>query len=119
MDDDWVETGEKVSSGAELREYVSDLRAAVHHMQTGLGRAASGALSGRSWIDTPGEERPNHDGLLREQLDMTATPSGMSAKDAVYRQSLAALLIALDAADRATLTVWLADINAQDPDRLA
>lgn len=118
-DDDWVETGEKVSSAEELREYVSELRATVHHMQTGLVRAATGALAGRSWIDTPGEERANHDDGLREQLDMTVTPSGMAAKDAVYRQSLAALVVALDAVDRATLTVWLADINGQDPDRPA
>lgn len=36
---------------------------------------------------------------------MTVTPTGMAAKDAVYRQSIAALIVALDAVDRATLTV--------------
>ncbi|MGW5696830.1 hypothetical protein ACWEWX_39915 [Streptomyces asiaticus] len=120
MDDDtWVEQGQKISSTDELREYVAAIRAEVHHMQTGLARAAAGALQGRSWLDTPGDERANHADVLHEQLDMTVTPTGMAAKDAVYRQSLAALLVALDAVDRATLTAWLADINAQDPDRPA
>ncbi|WP_406427808.1 hypothetical protein OHA59_19105 [Streptomyces sp. NBC_01589] len=50
---------------------------------------------------------------------MTVTPAGMAAKDAVYRQSLAALLVALDAVERVSLTAWLADINAKDPDRPA
>lgn len=118
-DDTWVEQGQKISSTGELREYVSAIRAEVHHMQTGLARAAAGALGGRSWLDTPGDERANHADVLREQLDMTVTPTGTAAKDAVYRQSLAALLVALDAVDRATLTTWLADINAQDPNRPA
>ncbi|CAL9668774.1 hypothetical protein SUDANB145_07304 (plasmid) [Streptomyces sp. enrichment culture] len=120
MDDDtWIEQGQNISTPNELREYIAALRAEVHHMQTGLARAAAGALSGRAWNNTPGDERPNHDDLLRDHLDMTATPTGMAAKDAVYRQSLAALLVALDAVDRATLTVWLADINAKDPNRPA
>ncbi|MFI1769266.1 hypothetical protein ACH41H_45590 [Streptomyces sp. NPDC020800] len=88
-------------------------------MQTGLSRTAAGALKGRSWLDTPGEERVDHDDLLCDHLDMTVTPAGTAAKDAVYRQALAALPVALDAVDRATLTAWLADVNAQDPNRPA
>ena len=120
MDDDtWIEQGQNINSTNELREYVAAIRSEAHHMQTGLGRAAAGALAGRSWNDTPSDERINHDDLLREHLDMTVTPTGTAAKDAVYRQALASLLVALDAVDRATLTVWLADINAQDPNRPA
>jgi hypothetical protein len=120
MDNDtWVEQGQTISTPNELREYIAAIRSEVHHMQTGLSRAAAGALAGRSWEDTPGDERVNHDDLLREHLDMTVTPTGMAAKDAVYRQALAALLVALDAVDRATLTAWLADINAQNPTRPA
>ena len=120
MDDDtWVERGQEISNTNELREYVSAIRGHVHHMQTGLSRAAWGALNGQCWEDTPGDKHVDYDDLLREHLDMTVTPTGMAAKDAVYRQSLAALLVALDAVDRATLTVWLADINAKDPDRPA
>ncbi|MET8534359.1 hypothetical protein ABZV67_21085 [Streptomyces sp. NPDC005065] len=120
MDDDtWVEQGEKIGTTNELREYVTAIRAEVHHMQTGLGRAAWGVLRGRSWLDTPRDERFDHADVLREQLDMTVTPAGMAAKDAVYRKSLAALLVALDAVERVTLTAWLADINAKDPDRPA
>ncbi|MGW4028227.1 hypothetical protein ACWEFL_02725 [Streptomyces sp. NPDC004838] len=118
-DDAWIETGQTISSADELREYVSALRAHVHHMQTGVARAAAGALTGRSWLDTPGSERPDHADFLHEHLDMTVTPAGMTARDAVYRQSLAALITALDAVDRATLTVWLADIAQADPDRRA
>ncbi|MFI7096739.1 hypothetical protein [Streptomyces lydicus] len=118
-DDTWVEQGQEISSANGLREYVAEIRAQVSHMQTGLSRAAWGALQGRSWIDTPGGERPNYQDLLREHLDMTCTPPGITAKDAVYRQSLAALLVALDAVDRATLTTWIAEISAQDPNRPA
>ncbi|MFD8516551.1 hypothetical protein ACFV27_37105 [Streptomyces antimycoticus] len=118
-DDTWIEQGQKISNASELREYVAAIRAEVHHMQTGLARAAAGALNGRSWLDTPGDERASHGDVLHEQLDMTVTPAGMAAKDAVYRQSLAALLVALEAVDRATLTVWLADISAKDPNRPA
>lgn len=117
MDDDWVERGQEISTTTDLREYVAAIRAEVSHMQTGLQRAAYGALTGRSWLDTPGDDRPHN--ILGDHLEMTVTPAGMAAKDAVYRQSLAALLVALDAADRATLTVWLAEISAQDPDRPA
>ncbi len=116
-EDTWVEQGQEVSSPEELREYVAHLRAAVSHMQTGLGRAAYGALTGRSWLDTPGDDRPYN--ILGDHLEMTVTPAGTTAKDATYRQSLATLLVALDAVDRATLTVWLAQIAAQDPDRTA
>lgn len=118
-DDTWVEQGQEVRSTKELREYVAQLRATVSHMHTGLGRAAWGALNGQSWLDTPGGERPTVSDLLSEHLEMTATPAGMTARDAVYRQSLAALVVALDAVDRATLTAWLADINVQDPERKA
>lgn len=116
-DDTWVEQGQEISATADLREYVAALRAEVSHMQTGLQRAAFGALTGRSWLDTPGDDRP--DNVLGDHLEMTVTPAGMAARDAVYRQSLAALVVALDAVDRATLTTWLADINAQDPERKA
>ncbi|WP_371794071.1 hypothetical protein [Streptomyces sp. NBC_01718] len=120
MDDDtWVERGQQIGITSELREYVAAIRAEVQHMQTGLGRAVWGVLKGRSWLDTPGDERFDHADFLRGQLDMTVIPAGMAAKDAVYRQSLAALLIALDAVDRAALTAWLADVNAKDPDRPA
>ncbi|MEU8765010.1 hypothetical protein [Streptomyces sp. NPDC048659] len=118
-EDNWVEAGQEVSSPEELREYVAQLRAAVSHMHTGLGRAAFGALNGRSWLDTPGDERLAAAEILGDHLEMTVTPAGTKAKDATFRQSLAALQAALDAVDRATLTVWLAQIAAQDPDRLA
>lgn len=117
MDDDWVERGMEISTTADLREYVAAIRAEVSHMQTGLQRAAYGALTGRSWLDTPAVERPGD--VIGEHLEMTVTPAGMTARDAVYRQSLATLVVALDAVDRATLTTWLADVNAQDPDRPA
>uniref|UniRef100_UPI002F919095 hypothetical protein n=1 Tax=Streptomyces virginiae TaxID=1961 RepID=UPI002F919095 len=118
-EDTWVEAGQEVNSPEQLREYVAQLRAAVSHMQTGLGRAAWGALTGRSWLDTPADETPNVPDILSQHLEMTVTPAGTTAKDATYRQSLAALLVALDAVDRATLTVWLAQTAAQDPDRRA
>ncbi|MCX5316028.1 hypothetical protein [Streptomyces sp. NBC_00154] len=76
-------------------------------------------LKGCSWLDTPGDERFDHADFLRGQLDRTVTPAGMAVKDAVYRQSLAALLVALDAVERAALTAWLAAVNAKDPDRPA
>ncbi|MFC8237277.1 hypothetical protein [Streptomyces sp. NPDC057284] len=88
-------------------------------MQTGLGRAVWGVLKGRSWLDTPGDERFDHADFLRGQLDMTVIPAGMTAKDAVYRQSLAAPLVALDAVDHAALSAWLVGVNAKDPDRPA
>lgn len=118
-DQDWIDKGQEISTTDELREYVAALRADVHHMQTGLARAAWGALTGRSWYDTPGEERPDHDDFLCDYLDMTVTPNGMAAKDATFRQSLAGLLVALDAVDRASLTAWLAQIAAADPERRA
>ncbi|WP_330481329.1 hypothetical protein [Streptomyces sp. NBC_00724] len=117
--DTWVEQGQKIGTANELREYVAAIGAEVQHMQTGLGRAAGSVLRGRSWLDTPRDERFDHPDLLREQLDMSVTPAGMAAKDAVYRQSLAALLVALDTVAHATLTAWLADINANDPGRPA
>ncbi|WP_406427809.1 hypothetical protein OHA59_19110 [Streptomyces sp. NBC_01589] len=49
MDDGtWVERGQKIGTTNELREYVAAIRAEVHQMQTGLGRAAWGVLKGRS-----------------------------------------------------------------------
>ncbi|MEU8623179.1 hypothetical protein [Streptomyces sp. NPDC048623] len=118
-EDTWVEQGQEVSSPEELREYVAQLRAAVSHMHTGLGRAAYGALKGHPWLETPPGELLNVPEILRQHLEMTITPAGTTAKDATFRQSLAALLVALDAVDRATLTVWLAQTAAQDPDRTA
>ncbi|MEU3221199.1 hypothetical protein [Streptomyces sp. NPDC006971] len=116
-DDTWVERGHEISTTADLREYVAEIRAEVSHMQTGLQRAAYGAFTGRSWLDAPEGELPAD--IVGEHLEMTVTPAGMTARDAVYRQSLAALVVALDAVDRATLTAWLADINAREPDRPA
>ncbi|MFC9223197.1 hypothetical protein ACFT8W_21130 [Streptomyces hygroscopicus] len=117
MDDNWVERGQEISSTTDLREYIAEVRAAVSHMHTGMQRAAFGALTGRSWLDTPGDERPED--ILGEHLEMTVTPAGMAAKDAALRQSLAVLVASLDAADRATLTAWLAEIAAADPHRTA
>ncbi|MFH8387720.1 hypothetical protein ACH4E7_43745 [Kitasatospora sp. NPDC018058] len=119
VEDTWVEQGQEISTPEQLQQYVSQLRAAASHMQTGLGRAAWGALTGRSWLDTPGDERPNVPTILSEHLEMTVTPAGMTATDATLRQSLATLLVALDAVDRATLTTWLAQVAAQDPNRTA
>lgn len=116
-DDTWIERGQEISTTADLREYVAQIRAAASHMQVGLQRAAFGALTGTSWLDTPGGDRPAD--VLGEHLEMTVTPAGTTARDAVYRQALAALLVALDAVDRATLTAWLADVNVRDPDREA
>lgn len=117
-DDTWIEHGQKIGNANELREYVAAIRAEVHRMQTGLGRAAWGALNSCAWEDAPGDQRPDHDGLLR-MLDMTVTPVGTVAQGAVYRQALAALLGALNAVDRATLTAWLADISIHGPHRPA
>lgn len=118
-EDTWVEQGQEVYTPQQLREYVSQIRAAVSHMHTGLGRAAFGALNGRSWLDTPTDDRLNVSEILSERLEMTVTPAGTTATDATFRQSLAALLAALDAVDRATLTTWLAEIAAQEPNRTA
>ncbi|MER6605649.1 hypothetical protein ABT282_06980 [Streptomyces sp. NPDC000927] len=119
MDDTWIEQGQQISNTNELREYIADIRASAHHMQTGLARAAWGALNGYSWDNTPYSERVKHEEFVRQDLDMTVPPSGMTARDALYRQSITALLAALDTVDRATLAAWLADVNAQDPDRPA
>lgn len=116
-DDTWIEQGQEISTTADLREYIAAIRGEVSHMQTGLQRAAYGALTGRSWLDIPVDDRPAD--ILGKHLEMTATPAGMAARDAVFRQALATLVAALDAVDRATLTAWLADINAKDSDRRA
>lgn len=117
---EWTDTGNEISTMGELSEFVTLLRAEVHHMRVGLSRAAWGALNGRPWIKAPaeGESRPNDEDIL-SALNMTVTPVGTTAKDAVLRNSLATLLAALDAADHAALTVWLARVSAEDPNRLA
>lgn len=117
-DDVWIEAGQTVSSPDELREYVAHLRAVAHHMHTGLTRAAWGALQGHAWGKRPLEEQPLPEDIL-EAFSMTITPSGMAAKEAVYRQSIGSLLAALEAVDQATLTAWLAQVNAADPHRTA
>lgn len=117
---EWTDTGNEISSMGELSEFVSLLRAEVHHMRVGLSRAAWGALNGQPWLKPPaeGESRPNDEDILRA-LDMSVTPAGTTAKEATLRHSLATLLAALDAADHAALTVWLAKVNEQDPNRTA
>ncbi|GGU11425.1 hypothetical protein [Streptomyces lateritius] len=117
-DDVWIEAGQTVSSPDELREYIAHLRTVAHHMHTGLTRAAWGALQGQAWGERAIEEQPLSEDIL-EAFSMTITPSGMAAKDAVYRQSIGTLLATLEAVDQATLTAWLAQINAADPDRKA
>jgi hypothetical protein len=117
---EWTDTGNEISDMGQLSEFVTLLRAEVHHMRVGLSRAAWGALNGQPWIKTPaeGESRPNDEDILHA-LDMTVTPAGTTAKDATLRHSLAALLTALDAADHAALTVWLARVASEDPNRTA
>jgi hypothetical protein len=117
---EWTDTGNEISTMGELSEFVTLLRAEVHHMRVGLSRAAWGALNERPWIKTPaeGQSRPNDEDILHA-LNMTVTPAGTAAKDATLRNSLATLLVALDAVDHAALTVWLARVNAEDPDRTA
>lgn len=117
-DDVWVEAGQTVSSPDELREYVAHLRSVVHHMHTGLARAAWGALQGQAWGERALAEQPLKEDIL-EAFSMTVTPSGMAAKDATYRQAVGSLLAALETVDHATLTVWLAQISAADPNRPA
>jgi hypothetical protein len=114
-DETWTARARAIDGTGELRKYVAEIRAEVLQVRTGLAFAAWGAVRGRAWRDTPVDERPDPDALLRD-LEMTTVPPGTPAKDAVYRQSLAALLVALDAVDRTALTAWLANINAQDPD---
>lgn len=116
---DWVDEGNTVSSPSGLQELVARLRGDAHHMRTGLARAAWGALHGRAWGDAGDVRvRPNAEEILH-QLRMSAVPAGMTAKEATHRQALAALLAALDAVDEAALTVWLAHVNSQDPNRQA
>ena len=117
---EWTDTGNEISTMGELSEFVTLLRAEVHHMRVGLSRAAWGALNGRPWVKAPaeGESRPDDEDILRA-LDMTVTPAGTTAKDATLRHSLATLLAALDAADHAALTVWLARVASDSPDRTA
>jgi hypothetical protein len=115
IDHDWVDAGQEISSPEQMFEYLSQIRAMVHNMHTGLHRAAYGALKGRSWVDdfpVDGEE-------IAGMLNMTVVPPGMPAKDAMHRQALDTLLSALDAVDRAALGAWLSHVNAQDPNRPA
>lgn len=114
MEDTWVERGHEISTAEELREYISEIRGEISHMRTGLTRAAFGAVTGLSWIDTPSGQRSGD--VLGEHLEMTVTPAGTAAREAVHRQALATLVAALDAVDRATLTVWLAEVNRVNPD---
>lgn len=120
MSEDWTETGNSITTMGELLEFLTLVRAEAHHMRVGLSRAAWGALNGRAWDDTPaeGQSRPDDEDILAG-LNMTVTPVGTTAKDATLRNSLAALITALDTADHAALTAWLAHVAAQDPDRLA
>ncbi|MDT0435636.1 MULTISPECIES: hypothetical protein [Streptomyces] len=117
---DWVDHGGTVRSMDELHHLVARMGTDVHHMRTGLARAAWGALRGRAWSADPvdGQARPSAEDVLGS-LRMRITPAGMTAKEAAMRQSLATLLAALDAVDEATLTVWLARISASDPYRTA
>lgn len=117
MTDAWVERGERINTPDELREYLTALRIEVYRMRTGLERAALGALTGRPWDAIPIADRP--DDIRGDYLEMTVTQAGMAARDAVYRQALAALVVSLDAVGRAALTAWLANHNAADPDRRA
>ncbi|MFI1535542.1 hypothetical protein [Streptomyces anandii] len=117
---DWITAGNDTCTPDGLLQLISEAGVHVREMQTALTRAAWGALNGRAWIAPPaeGEARPNGDEILHS-LDMTVTPPGTTAKDAAFRQSLASLLAALDAVDRAVLTAWLAHLTARDPERRA
>jgi hypothetical protein len=116
----WTSTGNQITTMGELSELITLVRSEVHQMRVGLSRAAWGTLNGRALATVPaeGESRPNDEDILHA-LDMTVTPVGTAAKDATLRNSLVTLLAALDAADHAALTVWLARVNAEDPDRTA
>ncbi|MFJ4787590.1 hypothetical protein [Streptomyces sp. NPDC088794] len=116
----WVDDGNTVRTAAELQELVGAMRADVHHMRTGLARAAWGALHGQPWANAPveGGVRPDAEAVL-EQLRMSVVPAGMTAKEATHRQSLAVLLTALDAVDEASLVVWLAGVTVDNPNRPA
>ena len=116
---EWTDTGNEISSLDELSEFVTLLTAEAHHMRVGLSRAAYGALTGTPWAKPEdGQQRPDDEDILA-LLDMHVTPAGTTAKDALLRQSLAALITALDAVDQAGLAVWLAKVNSQDPERRA
>ncbi|HEY1158862.1 MAG TPA: hypothetical protein VGE95_21580 [Arthrobacter sp.] len=113
-DHDWVDAGQQITSYPEMFEYLSQVLSAVRNMRTGIQRATHGTLTGRAWInDFPiGEDSD-------VELNMTVTPPGMTAKDAMYRQAIDTLLAALDTVDRAALGAWLADVNRLDPNRTA
>ncbi|MER8030703.1 hypothetical protein ABTZ78_17290 [Streptomyces bauhiniae] len=117
---DWIDEGNAVGSLPDLKRLTTALNAEIHHMRTALARAAWGALNGAPWTDDPGDDRarPKVEDVL-DRLRMSVVPPGMTAKEATYRQALAALLGALETADEAALTVWLAGVNAEDPHRPA
>lgn len=119
MSDDWTETGQEISSPAELLEFLSRIRSEAGHMGTGLARAAWGAENGQAWIDRSGGDQPPNAVEIAASLNMTVTPAGTMAKDATLRQALAGLLAALEAVDQAALTAWLAHVAAQEPTRTA
>lgn len=120
MSEEWTDTGNSITTMAELLEFLTLVRAEAHHMRVGLSRAAWGALNGRAWDAVPeeGQSRPTDEEIL-DGLNMTVTPAGTTAKDAALRNSLAALVSALDTVDHAALTAWLAHVAAQDPNRPA
>lgn len=113
-----IRRGGEVFTTDDLMEYISDLRSLLTGIDTGLGRAAWGAVGGLCWADAPADERLSAMDML-ETLDMTITPAGMTARDALFRQSLAALHAVLRAADGAALTAWIAHINDLNPDKVA
>lgn len=117
---EWTDVGRQISSMEELTEFVTLLRSEAHHMRVGLSRAAYGALTGTPWVKPPadGQQRPDDEDIL-SLLDMNITPAGTTAKEALLRQSLASLIKALDTVDHVGLSVWLAKVNSEDPDRTA
>ncbi|MFK0288325.1 hypothetical protein ACIQVL_48815 [Streptomyces sp. NPDC090499] len=119
MSDDWTETGQEIRSPSEFLEYLSRIRAEAGHMGTGLARGYWGATNGQAWVDRANGVKPPTAREIAESLDMTVTPPGTTALHATYRQSLAGLLAALEAVDKAALTAWLAHVAVLDPNRTA
>lgn len=119
MSDDWTEIGQQINNPSELLEYLSRIRAEAGHMGTGLARGYWGATNGQAWIDRSNGVKPPTAAEITESLDMTATPPGITALHATYRQSLAGLLAALEAVDKAALAAWLAHVAVVAPNRTA
>ncbi|MFJ8006106.1 hypothetical protein [Streptomyces fagopyri] len=117
---DWTGTANEIDGAGGLFALVAKANSEIRTIRVAISRAAWGALNGRAWITEPaeGESRPTDDEVL-QLLDMTVTPPGTTARDAVYRQSLATLITALDAVDSAALGAWLAHVNAENPNRPA